>query len=204
VYSGSTATIIRLPYTGALGESKGEFLYNTTDFAIWTTVEVGVGITAGSIATLKPLMKSTFLSSMGTGGQSSGLPWSKTPGSKMGGTRGASRLGMQPLDDLKPTGKSVTTTVTGGRISSDSDEEKFLEMNGQSEGWKSGISKNVTTTVNVEERPAGRAVGRVPGEASGELSKIEIRGRRGSPGGDSQSTLGEEGRGGPTRVYERF
>jgi hypothetical protein len=167
-------------------------------------VEVGVGITAGCIATLKPLMKSTFLSSLGTGGNSSAMPWSKNPGSKMGGTRGASRLGMQPLDDLKPTGKSVTTTVTGGRISSDSDEEKFLETDGHSEGWKHGISKNVTTTVNVEERPEGRAVSRLPGEASGQPSKLEIRGRRGSPGGDSQSTLGEEGRGGPARVYERF
>lgn len=137
---------------------------------------------------------------MGTGDQTSALPWSKNAGSKLGGTRGASRLGMQPLDDLKPTGKSVTTTVTGGRISSDSDEETFLGTAGQSEGWKHGISKNVTTTVNVEERP----VDRVAREASAGPSKTEIRGRRGSPGGDSESTLGDEGRGGPMRVYERF
>jgi hypothetical protein len=166
-------------------------------------VEVGIGITASCIATLKPLLKSTF-SSMGTTDHSNGLPWSRNTRSKLGGTRGASQLGMQPLDHLKPTGKSITTTVTGGRISSDSDEETILGVDGKSEVWKHGISKNVTTTVDVEERTAGRASSRLTGEGSGGPSRVETRTRRGSPGGDSESTLGEEGRGGPTKVYERF
>jgi hypothetical protein len=117
--SGSTATIIRLPYTSTLNNSKHEFLYRTTDFAIWSTVEVGVGITASCIATLRPLLKSTFSD------QSTGLPWSRNTKSRFGGTRGASRLGMEPLDHIKPAGKSFTTIVTGGRISSDSDLESI-------------------------------------------------------------------------------
>ncbi|KAK5119025.1 hypothetical protein LTR62_000236 [Meristemomyces frigidus] len=58
---GSTATIVRMPSVGALKESSlgwnGDFLYDTTGIAIWTTVEVGIGITAGCIATLWPLVQ---------------------------------------------------------------------------------------------------------------------------------------------------
>ncbi|KAF2797316.1 hypothetical protein K505DRAFT_269741 [Melanomma pulvis-pyrius CBS 109.77] len=192
---GSTATIIRLPYTSTLKEYKGDFLYRTTDFAIWTTVEVGVGITAGSIATLKPLMKSAIASLGTTRGQnSSGMPWSKATGSKL------DNFGGQPLDALRPTaGKSAqTTTITGGRVSSESDEETFLGAGEPSEGWKSGINKSVTTTI-VEENAASRSVG-------GRLNQTTDRGRPGrpgSPGGDSDSTLGDE-RGKPARLYERF
>lgn len=34
-----------------------DFLYATTDVAIWSTVEPGIGITAGCIATLRPLVR---------------------------------------------------------------------------------------------------------------------------------------------------
>lgn len=58
---GCTATIVRLPYVWSLKESaKGwdaEFLYDTVGIAVWTTVEVGVGITAGCMATMWPLMQ---------------------------------------------------------------------------------------------------------------------------------------------------
>ncbi|KAF2994003.1 hypothetical protein E8E13_002492 [Curvularia kusanoi] len=150
---GSTATIIRLPYTTTLKPYKGDFLYRTTDFAIWTTVEVGVGITAGCIATLKPLFKAA----LGSTGQNSGMPWSKTPKggygiSKTGGSYGT----QQALDDLRPAGERTvrTTTVTGGRGSS-SDEENFLDRNAPEEQmqWGDGIRKGVTTTVVTEVAP---------------------------------------------------
>lgn len=79
---GSTATIVRLPYIGSLKESfegwNGDFLCecsrylfefdlptdraadNTVGVAIWTTVEIGVGITAGCLATLRPLIRMAF------------------------------------------------------------------------------------------------------------------------------------------------
>jgi hypothetical protein len=57
--SGSIATIVRIPYLKQLSQS--DFLYSTTDVAIWSTVEPGIGITASAIATLKPLFR-TFLS----------------------------------------------------------------------------------------------------------------------------------------------
>jgi len=53
---GSAATIIRIPYISQLTETT-DFLYTTTDVAIWSTVEPGIGITAAAIATLRPLFR---------------------------------------------------------------------------------------------------------------------------------------------------
>jgi hypothetical protein len=198
-YSGSTATIIRLPYTSTLKPYKGDFLYRTTDFAIWTTVEVGVGITAGCIACLKPLVKSSFLSTR-SGQRSTGNPWSKGAGSRLGGTAGRQTpiggLEMKPVALSKST---TTTRVTAGRSSSDSDE-KDLVYNGMGTGsWDNGISKSVTTTV-VEECIDDRR-GRAPRRHKPSDVTIERR-RNGSPGGDSASTLhGEQG---PEGAYRAF
>lgn len=53
---GSTATVVRMFYIHTLTNGP-DFLYATTDVAIWSTVEPGVGITASSIATLRPLVR---------------------------------------------------------------------------------------------------------------------------------------------------
>ena len=53
---GSTATIVRMFYIHTLTNGP-DFLYATTDVAIWSTVEPGIGITASSIATLRPLVR---------------------------------------------------------------------------------------------------------------------------------------------------
>ncbi|KAF1833693.1 hypothetical protein BDW02DRAFT_372147 [Decorospora gaudefroyi] len=52
---GSTGTIIRMAYVHTLTDGP-DFLYSTTDIALWSTIEPGIGITAGSIATLRPLV----------------------------------------------------------------------------------------------------------------------------------------------------
>ncbi|KAF2737005.1 hypothetical protein EJ04DRAFT_488685 [Polyplosphaeria fusca] len=54
---GSTATIVRMQYLHTLTNGE-DFLWATTDVAIWSTVEPGIGITAGSLATLRPLLQS--------------------------------------------------------------------------------------------------------------------------------------------------
>ncbi|KAK7957671.1 hypothetical protein PG988_012519 [Apiospora saccharicola] len=51
----SIATIVRMVYIPTLLNGD-DFLYATTDIAIWSTVEVGVGITALSVAALHPLV----------------------------------------------------------------------------------------------------------------------------------------------------
>ncbi|OAK93614.1 hypothetical protein IQ06DRAFT_236142 [Phaeosphaeriaceae sp. SRC1lsM3a] len=183
---GSTATIIRLPYTGTMKPYKGDFLYRTTDFAIWTTVEVGVGIVAGSMATLRPLVSST----MGSSGQSSGKWWSRKKSSMFSGSL--------PMDRLRPAGgeKPVTkTTITGGRMSEDSDKRVFLDAGARPEQWKNGINKSVSTTV-VEERSEIHPV-------RAQHSNLESR-RAGSPGADSTSTVGDHGISNATKVHDRF
>ncbi|KAI1821778.1 hypothetical protein F4861DRAFT_441475 [Xylaria intraflava] len=55
----SAATIVRIFYVWQLTRG-GDVLYQYTDFTIWSTVENGLGLTASSVATLRPLFK-TFL-----------------------------------------------------------------------------------------------------------------------------------------------
>jgi hypothetical protein len=109
------------------------------------------------------------------------------------------------LNDLKPVvGKSLTTTtVTAGRDSSSSDEEKILDHSGRPMGrWNVGISKSVTTTV-VEERTNATHSDRTPRREIPSTPTMERR-RNGSPGGDSASTLGDDGHRGPVRAYGAF
>jgi hypothetical protein len=56
----SAATIIRLPFVYTLTHSQ-DFLWDTTDVAIWSSVEPGIGITAISLATLRPLFRKFLL-----------------------------------------------------------------------------------------------------------------------------------------------
>jgi len=53
---GSTGTVVRMFYIHTLMDGS-DFLYATTDVAIWSTVEPGIGIAAGSIACLRPLFR---------------------------------------------------------------------------------------------------------------------------------------------------
>ncbi|KAF4454067.1 hypothetical protein F53441_3352 [Fusarium austroafricanum] len=51
----SAAVITRFPYLPYF--RKPDYLWNTTDIAIWSTIEQGLAITASSMATLRPLIK---------------------------------------------------------------------------------------------------------------------------------------------------
>ncbi|TVY47169.1 hypothetical protein LOCC1_G002578 [Lachnellula occidentalis] len=53
------AAIIRIPYIHVLGLTE-DFLFNTIDIAIWSTVEPGLGIVAASAATLRPLFRNFY------------------------------------------------------------------------------------------------------------------------------------------------
>ncbi|CAJ2509889.1 Uu.00g057890.m01.CDS01 [Anthostomella pinea] len=55
----SSATIVRIPYVWQLTHDT-DILYEFTDLALWSTVENGLGLTASSIATLKPLFRTFF------------------------------------------------------------------------------------------------------------------------------------------------
>ncbi|GFF49312.1 hypothetical protein IFM61606_01816 [Aspergillus udagawae] len=51
----SVAVIIRFPFLHYYGDD--DFLYSTYQIAIWSVMETGLGITAGSLATLRPLFR---------------------------------------------------------------------------------------------------------------------------------------------------
>jgi hypothetical protein len=53
---GSTGTLIRIKYIHSLVNGP-DFLWATTDVALWSTIEPGIGITAASLATLRPLFQ---------------------------------------------------------------------------------------------------------------------------------------------------
>ncbi|KAI1798945.1 hypothetical protein F4811DRAFT_141614 [Daldinia bambusicola] len=54
-FMASLAVIIRLPYVQDF--KKEDFLYSTTHFGVWSAVEQSLAITAGSLATLRPLLR---------------------------------------------------------------------------------------------------------------------------------------------------
>lgn len=68
--SASTATIVRIPYVKDLS-NQADFLWATVDVAIWSTAETGIGLTASSIATLRPLLRMFSTGSKLSGGSSS-------------------------------------------------------------------------------------------------------------------------------------
>ncbi|KAM0719642.1 hypothetical protein Q7P37_003773 [Cladosporium fusiforme] len=58
----SIATIIRIPYVHTLGNAE-DFLYATTDIAIWSCSETGLSIVAACCAVLRPLFREVLASS---------------------------------------------------------------------------------------------------------------------------------------------
>lgn len=60
--SASVATIVRIPYVHTLGD-QDDFLYATSDIAIWSCSETGLGITAACCAVLRPLFREVLASS---------------------------------------------------------------------------------------------------------------------------------------------
>ncbi|CAD0100031.1 unnamed protein product [Aureobasidium mustum] len=161
---GSLSTLIRLPYVKQLGTYKGEFLYTSTYIALWSTVEVGIGISAASLATLRPLVQKFFpnlLPDAPSAPQNSNIKWSTKHG------RRTHRKG-DPLDSAENGSRrnhTMITTVTGARPMSGSHDNGSQEniFAGAEDRdmlplktWDHGISKSVQVTTT-EERNAARS-----------------------------------------------
>ncbi|KAK5122536.1 hypothetical protein LTR85_003799 [Meristemomyces frigidus] len=140
---GSTATIVRLPYIQSFSESylgrDGDFLYDTVGLAIWTTVEVGVGITAGCIATLRPLLQ-LALSKLGI---KSSL---QNPASRRSGKPRFAQSSGLPLDGMQ-AGHGVVTTITGHH--GEGDDGGYWHSRGSSQEQLSP-AENIMKSVVVE------------------------------------------------------
>ncbi|KFZ17109.1 hypothetical protein V501_01900 [Pseudogymnoascus sp. VKM F-4519 (FW-2642)] len=154
----SSATIIRIPYIQDLANVE-DFLYATTDVAIWSTVETGIGIAASAAATLRPLFRTYFGTSRGAGGSSSNN-WPRSGYVRNNGMGGE---GYGLRSDLgKRTG--VTTVIEGdsddrGGTSSkgtfgdgrwnDSNSKLRGGVSDDESEWRDGIMKTTRTTQGV-------------------------------------------------------
>ncbi|KAK8058863.1 hypothetical protein PG994_009311 [Apiospora phragmitis] len=141
--AGVIATIVRFPYLYSLTDVD-DFLYSTSDVAIWSTVETGIAITTAGLATLRPLFRSVFglgssAPGAGTSAQQQGYLKTNSQSRRTnrtgggGGTRsnnddhdgGAFDLYERPVPSSK---MGVTTFVNYGR----EDPEKGTTFDGKS------------------------------------------------------------------------
>ncbi|KAF2193688.1 hypothetical protein K469DRAFT_745185 [Zopfia rhizophila CBS 207.26] len=152
---GSTATVVRMRYIHTLTNGP-DFLWATTDVAIWSTVEPGIGITAGSMATLRPLLQ-TCLWRLGLVSSPASARVQESDRSGRSGQKGRSRIGYHRslgLDDLRSTEASTSTTISGpqkpdkswhGRNRSEAEDKERM--------MGAGINKSVQVEYSYEGPP---------------------------------------------------
>ncbi|KFY57146.1 hypothetical protein V496_06536 [Pseudogymnoascus sp. VKM F-4515 (FW-2607)] len=129
----STATIIRIPFISGMADI-GDFLYSTMDVAIWSTVEVGIGIVASAAATLRPLFRVFFAGSKGTNGGSSAPASNHWPKSGYIRSRGTNVAFALRSDISKTSG--VTTVIEGGAdMESGQTKRESHDGNAKPGGW---------------------------------------------------------------------
>ncbi|KAL4809962.1 hypothetical protein BDV18DRAFT_150402 [Aspergillus unguis] len=108
----SAAVIVRIPYLHYYKDP--DFLYATTNISIWSNVEAGLGITAGSLVTLRPLFRwfrggSLYENSKGTPyGRSGSMPLSSMNG------QGGNKYWRSDLRNHDNHGVVTTIGTTGG------------------------------------------------------------------------------------------
>ncbi|KAJ2894837.1 hypothetical protein MKZ38_007187 [Zalerion maritima] len=96
----SSAVVVRFPYIKDF--DNPDFLWATLDIAIWSTVEQGLAITAGSLATLRPLVKKLGLSlRFSREGSGEGASSNRIGSRRMAGYgRGVSRQGLSTNNEF--------------------------------------------------------------------------------------------------------
>ncbi|KAI1869656.1 uncharacterized protein JN550_005637 [Neoarthrinium moseri] len=100
----STATIVRIRYLVYYSISE-DYLYNIANIAIWSIVESGLGIVAGSMATLRPLLKYIpFLRTLSSSGDSKSKSKSRSKKTSRFGLRyNQNSIRMDEVGDVKTT-----------------------------------------------------------------------------------------------------
>lgn len=165
VHRASTATIIRIPFIRGLA-NQGDFLYATTDVAIWSTVETGIGITASAIATLRPLFRTFFSRNRLLGGTSTPAarpylshPHNASGPNAYGSARSKNRGGIEELALTSQAAKGIGITTV---IESPRGTEMLSGMNNNGKmtsgpldganGWGHGDGKVTDISSDEEER----------------------------------------------------
>lgn len=156
-----------MPYVQQFASNKGEWLYDTTDLAIWSTVEVGVGITAASLPTLRPLLQPLmykFGIDLSAGGTTPELQMMSVPKERAHSRlRGLHRMRRSDdLEELTGRGDITLTTITAGGKAYDLENSPAQSQDGgsieESSEYIVGINRSIefSTSETVEGvEPAG-------------------------------------------------
>jgi hypothetical protein len=155
VYSGSIATIIRIPYIHQLSHTT-DFLFVNTGLSIWSTVEPGMGIVAFSLACLRPLFRSIYQHSTHLGS----FPTAHGPGStsrpRYASGESHHRLRDPPLPNNFAESIQITTVIdaySSQGISSDVEAgigghsqlgSEITNTSIEEDGWNKGLSGDNT------------------------------------------------------------
>ncbi|KAJ6010177.1 hypothetical protein N7499_004418 [Penicillium canescens] len=114
----SAAVIVRIPFVHHYKDQ--EFLYNTYQISIWSNVEAGLGITAGCLTTLRPLVRFLRDGSSSHSRTPRSFPLSGNVAGFHRSSRSHSKLASQHDANQLWTGSEhddhgVTTTIMGSR-----------------------------------------------------------------------------------------
>jgi hypothetical protein len=155
--SGSTATIVRLPFIGGLNDID-DFLYSTIDVAIWSTCETGIGLGASAGATLRPLMRQVFgESTVGNSGQKQSRGWRATHPSRSGYLAHSSHLDNNAIPLSSRDSKLAQVEIGTSRNQSPSGSTAGLrDWEFEKEGSKSAAGSmpahgNIMKTVHITQ-----------------------------------------------------
>ncbi|KAJ5692682.1 hypothetical protein N7462_002105 [Penicillium macrosclerotiorum] len=146
----SAAVIVRIPY---LHDYKDEdFLYATTNISIWSNVEAGLGIAAGSLVTLRPLFR--WFRDPSYGGTRSKRTGGSVPLSSVNAVRSDPSGPQYWRPDLDPEDSHavITTIHTSNQGSRTSSQEDLNPKQGQGLGtFFRGVNVQKTFFVSENE-----------------------------------------------------
>jgi hypothetical protein len=124
------ATIIRVPYVKSLNNTE-DFLYATIEVAIWSSCELGLGMTAANCATLRPLFRRLlpslgFQSSGGRSKDASNVHYTATADAKAkkSANRSSSRNDELELGGMEPKGFGTSTSAWHHDEQSDKEDDQ--------------------------------------------------------------------------------
>lgn len=112
-----------------------DFLYAASGVAIWSTVEIGIGITASAAATLRPLFR-TFFGGTSSARTGTTPQWQK-PGISANSIRSRDKENLPSIDfNVHPETSGVTTVINHDDNQRDFEREAGV----QEDGLESSIS----------------------------------------------------------------
>jgi hypothetical protein len=140
--SASTATLVRIKYLRFYDKPTDNYLFNIAHIAIWSMAEAGLGLIAGSLATLRPLLR--YLSLLSTTKTSEGATRSQP---------------LQAMQSSNITGSQrVHISIDGDEweILSDTEMQRFGRPPVEPEPWEINVVTEVEQTSRIKSREGDR------------------------------------------------